>query len=151
MTDIKVNEERVLKAALQILERRFTRSDYISSPQNVKAYLQMKLAQEEREVFGVVFLDTRHGVLDYKELFFGTIDGASVYPREVVKVALELNAAAVIFVHNHPSGTPDPSEADKRITKRLQDACNLVDIRTLDHFIVCGAQEPYSFALNGLM
>ena len=95
-------------------------------------------------------MDNQHRVLEFSELFRGTIDGASVYPREVVKTALSKNAAAVIFAHNHPSGLAQPSEADRAITNRLRSALNVVDIRVLDHFIV-GAEEIYSFAEHGLL
>ena len=97
-----------------------------------------------------MFLDNRHRLIAYEELFHGTIDGASVHPREVVKSALRYNAAAVILAHNHPSGVAEPSQADQRITKRLQDALTLVDIRVLDHFVV-GDGEPVSFAERGLI
>jgi len=98
--------------------------------------LSLKLSGQEREVFAVLFLTTKHRLIGYEELFYGTIDGASVYPREVVKRALTLNAAAVIIAHNHPSGDATPSQADKKITIRLKDALALVDIRLLDHFVV---------------
>jgi DNA repair protein RadC len=102
------------------------------------------------EVFACLFLDTRHRVIAYEELFNGTIDGSSVHPREVVRRALHHNCAAVILAHNHPSGVCEPSHADKAITKRLQDALALVDVRVLDHFIV-GDASPYSFAETGLL
>jgi DNA repair protein RadC len=97
-----------------------------------------------------MFLDNKNKLIKLEELFRGTVDGASVYPREVVKKALQLNAAAVIFCHNHPSGNPDPSLADKRITDTLINALNLIDIRVLDHFII-GGSEAYSFSENGLI
>ncbi|WP_080623451.1 JAB domain-containing protein [Stutzerimonas stutzeri] len=109
-------------------------------------YLGAKLAGFEHEVFAVLFLDNRHRLIDYNEMFRGTIDSASVYPREVVKEALRLNAAAVIFSHNHPSGHPEPSQADKTLTRKLE----LIDVRTLDHIIVAG-QEQVSFAELGLL
>ena len=107
-------------------------------------------ANYEHEVFVCMFLDNQHHILACEELFQGTIDSASVYPREVVKRALQLNAAAVIFVHNHPSGIPTPSQADKLITDKLEKALGLLDIRVLDHFIIGGA-EQYSFADHGLI
>ena len=97
-----------------------------------------------------MFLDNQHRVIQLDELFRGTIDGASVYPREVVKQALHHNAAAVIFAHNHPSGVTEPSQADKQITEKLKKALDLFDIRVLDHFII-GDGEPYSFAEHGLI
>ncbi|PXF30441.1 hypothetical protein WH50_15365 [Pokkaliibacter plantistimulans] len=99
-------------------------------------YLWLQLAAREREVFAVLFLDTRHRVISYDELFFGSIDAAPVHPREVVKLTLQRNAAAVIFAHNHPSGDPAPSNADIAITRRLKEALALVDIRVLDHIVV---------------
>ena len=107
-----------------------------------------KLAGLEREVFAAVFLDTRHRLIEYVELFQGTIDGAEVHPREVVRQALRCNAAAVIVAHNHPSGTTDPSAADRAVTTRLKQALALVDVRLLDHIVV-GAVEPRSMAAAG--
>ena len=101
-------------------------------------------------MFACLYLDNQHRLIEYKELFRGTIDGASVYPREVVKLCLQLNAAAVIFAHNHPSGINEPSQADRQITDKLKQALALVDIRVLDHFII-GDGEPFSFAEHGLM
>lgn len=100
-------------------------------------------------MFCVAFLDTRHGVIKFEEMFRGTIDGASVYPREVVKAALACNASAVIFAHNHPSGVSEPSLADQAITRRLKDALELVDIRVLDHLVI--GTEITSFAERGLL
>ena len=111
--------------------------------------MQMKLAHYDKEVFGVMFLDTQHRLIEFKEMFFGTLDAASVYPREVVKAALERNAGAVIFGHNHPSGIPEPSQADRNITQRLSEALALIDIKVLDH-IVAGDQ-CVSFAERGLI
>jgi DNA repair protein RadC len=101
-------------------------------------------------VFACLFLDNQHHILEFEELFRGTIDSASVYPREVIKKALAHNAAAVIFAHNHPSGISEPSQADKLITDKLKQALALIDIRVLDHFII-GDGMPYSFAENGLL
>lgn len=100
------------------------------------SHLQALLADYEHEVFALLMLDSRHRVIVFEELFRGTLDGASVYPREVVKLALEHNAAALILVHNHPSGDPEPSMADRNLTTKLQDALNLVGVRTLDHIVV---------------
>ncbi len=122
----------------------------IRSPADTEKFLQAKLGHLEHEVFCCIFLDNRHRVLDFQELFRGTIDGTSVYPREVVKEALKLNAAAVILAHNHPSGESEPSQADERITKRLKSALDLVDIRLLDHLVV-GSNTATSLASRGLL
>lgn len=121
-----------------------------SSPTAVKEYLRAKLAGFEHEVFAVLFMDTHHRLIEYAEMFRGTIDGASVYPRELVKEALRLNAAAVIISHNHPSGNPEPSGADRALTQRLKEALGLVDVRVLDHIIVAGT-DTTSFAERGLI
>ena len=124
--------------------------DVLSSPDATRAYLRARLNGYPHEVFACLLLDNRHRVIDYKELFRGTIDGASVHPREVVRLALRMNAAAVIFAHNHPSGVSEPSQADLRITQRLKEALALVDVRVLDHFIV-GEDEGASLAERGLV
>lgn len=143
-------EKKTLERASRILERAIQETGEVySSPDMVKRYLQTKLAAQQREVFACLWLDNKHQFLAYEELFQGTIDGASVYPREVVKAALHHNAAAVILCHNHPSGISEPSEADKRITRRLADALALIDIRVLDHVIV--GTSAYSFAEHGLI
>jgi DNA repair protein RadC len=111
--------------------------------------LALHLGPLEHEVFACLFLDNRHRVIEYQELFRGTIDGASVHPREVVREAMRTNAAAVIFAHNHPSGVAEPSQSDLRITQRLKDALALVDVRVLDHFIV--GSGIVSFAERGLL
>ncbi|MCD9519222.1 RadC family protein [Photobacterium phosphoreum] len=127
---------QVLEKAAEIVANRYLRGDVFTNPQATKDFLQYKMAGYEREVFAVLLLDNQHRLIEYKELFFGTIDAASVYPREVVKVAFNCNAAAVIFAHNHPSGIAEPSNADKQITQKLRDALALIDIRVLDHFVV---------------
>ena len=121
-----------------------------SSPTAVKEYLRAKLAGFEHEVFAVLFLDTQDRLIAYAEMFRGTIDSASVNPRELVKEALRLNAAAVIVSHNHPSGNSEPSGADKALTQRLKESLVLVDVRTLDHIIVAGGNIT-SFAERGLI
>lgn len=108
----------------------------VSEPASVKEYLTARVRDLDHEVFIVLFLDNRHRLIADEEMFRGTIDGASVYPREVVKRSLQLNAAAVIFAHNHPSGVAEPSTADRNLTKRLREALGTVDIRCLDHFVV---------------
>jgi len=130
----------VLQAALEIARRHFAetiqRDDCLTSPAQTRQYLHALLRDRPHEVFACLMLDNRNRVIAFRELFRGTIDGASVYPREVVKQALADNAAAVILAHNHPSGVCEPSQADIRITERLKKALALVDIRVLDHVIV---------------
>jgi len=120
------------------------------TPSHTTDYLLLTLAKEEREHFHVLFLTTQNRLIEDVRLFSGTIDGANVYPREVAKEALRLNAAAVILAHNHPSGTITPSQADKQITDKIKEGLLLLDIRMLDHVIV-GGMESYSFAENGLL
>jgi len=132
------------------LFHKFKRSNYLTSPELTKEYLRATLATLEHEVFGTIHLDNRHGILEWEELFRGTIDGASVHPREIVKSALLHNSAALILAHNHPSGLPEPSQADQRITQRIKEAVQHVDIRILDHLIV-GADEITSMAERGLI
>lgn len=124
--------------------------EVIRSPADTEDFLRGKLAHLEHEVFVMVLLNNRHKVLAYSELFRGTIDGTSVYPREVIKEILKHNAAAIILAHNHPSGTAEPSQADERITKRIKAACDLIDVRLLDHLIIAG-QQSVSFAKRGLL
>lgn len=143
-----------LQAVLEMARRHLSASlqagDALTSPQLVRQYLSAQLRHQPREVFALLLLDNQHRLLAYEELFYGTIDGASVYPREVVKLALAKNAAAVILAHNHPSGIAEPSQADRRITERLQSALELVDIHVLDHMVV-GDSEVISFAERGLL
>lgn len=145
------NQERVLRQAAQILEERakYERT-FLESPETVKELFQTRLQCEEREVFMVAFLDNRHSLIECEPLFYGTVDSASVYPREVVKRALELNSAALILCHNHPSGVAEPSRADIDITHKLTKACGLVGIRILDHIIV-GSGYQVSLAERGEM
>ncbi len=107
---------QIFEKVAELLEHQFKRGHSLTNPEHTKHYLSMKLAHQEREVFAVLFLDNQHQLINYQELFYGTIDSASIYPREVAKVALQTNAAAVIFAHNHPSGIAEPSDSDKRIT-----------------------------------
>ncbi len=138
-----------LQAALEMsrryLRERLEREASLTSPEQTRNYLQSRLRSYPYEVFACLFLDSRHRVIEYEELFRGTIDGASVHPREVVRRALHHNAAAVILAHNHPSGVTEPSAADTRITQRLKEALALVDVRLLDHFII-GDGVPTSLA-----
>ena len=122
----------------------------LANPKTARDYLVIHYAGQEREVFGCLFLDNRHRLICFDEVFHGTIDGASVHPREVVKLALARNAAAVILAHNHPSGVAEPSQADELITVRIRDALALVDIRVLDHLVV-GGNVVVSFAERGLI
>lgn len=142
--------QSVVQLALEVLAARHRPGQTLSSPHCTRAYLRLRLGELRAEVFGCVFLDQRHRIRAVEELFQGTIDGASVYPRIVVQRALACNAAAVTFFHNHPSGVAEPSRADEAITKRLAEALALVDIRVLDHFIV-SAEESLSFSEQGLL
>lgn len=144
------NPEVVIAEAKREIAAKLSRGTALTSPNAVREALQVQLANYEYEVFLCLFLDNQHRIIECVELFRGTIDGASVYPREVVKEALNKNAAAVIFCHNHPSGIAEPSSADHVITRKLKEALSVVDIRTLDHFIVA-AEGTYSFAECGLL
>lgn len=128
--------QAVLEMARRHLASSLTQTDVLSSPELVRQYLQSQLRHRDREVFALLLLDNRHRVMAFEALFEGTLDGASVYPREVVKAVLTAGAAAVILVHNHPSGVAEPSQADVAITRRLKEALALVDVRVLDHLIV---------------
>jgi DNA repair protein RadC len=143
-----------LQAVLEMARRHFNevlqRSDAFTSPDITRAYLSAQLRGYPYEVFGCLFLDNQHRLIQWEPLFRGTIDSTSVYPREVAERALFHHAAAVIFAHNHPSGINEPSLADKHITEKLRQALSLFDIRVLDHFIV-GDGAPYSFSENGLL
>lgn len=144
----------LLTAALELSKRHaFTAlldRDVLSSPEAVRRYLALHMSGLEHEVFAALFLDNRHRVIEYTELFRGTIDSAAVYPREVVKQCLACNAAAVIFAHNHPSGLAEPSDTDVRLTRKLSDALSLIDVRVLDHLVV-GRGVQTSLAERGLM
>ncbi len=140
----------IITAARRAMTRRVRRGIALDSPRAVREFLALKLGTLEYELFAVLLLDNRHRLIDYVELFRGTIDGASVHPREVVKLALARNAAALVLAHPHPSGATEPSQADELITRRLREALALVDIRVLDHIIVAGG-EALSFAERGLL
>lgn len=143
-----------LQAALEIgrrhLGEKLVRGTVLESATDTKQYLQAHLRDRPYEVFCCLFLDNRHRVLCFEELFRGTLNGTAVYPREIVKQALRLNAAAVILVHNHPSGVAEPSQADELLTARLKEALGLVDVRVLDHVVV-GDGELVSFSERGLL
>ena len=145
-----VTEDEIVATALGILAVRLPHTDALTNPEDVKKYLVTQFADLEHEVFACLFLDNRHRVIRYEEMFRGTIDGCSVHPREVVKAALTANAAAVILGHNHPTGMAEPSRADTQLTRRLTDALGLIDVRVLDHIVVGGA-ETVSFAERGLI
>ena len=142
--------DEVLQAARQVIGRRVRRGSSMSSPQTVRDYLRTKLAEREHEVFVTLLLDSQNRLIEYVELFRGTLAQTSVYPREVVKIALARNAASMILAHNHPSGVAEPSRADELLTQSLKQALSLVDVRVLDHFIVAGDQT-LSFAERGLL
>ncbi len=145
-----VERQSLLAMALAMLAERHRPGKVLSSPEETRGYLRLRLAEHKNEVFGCLFLDNRHRIIEVAELFQGTIDGASVHPRVVVQKALELNAAATVLFHNHPSGVAEPSHADEALTRRLKDALALVDVRVLDHFVVT-AGESISFAERGLI
>ena len=131
-------EDHIIAEALEILKARMRTltGTFFNSPDSARDFLKLKLREYPYEVFAVIFLNTRHQLLEYVEMFRGTTDGASVHPREVVREAMRLNASAVILAHNHPSGDSTPSQSDLKITRRLQDALALIDVRVLDHMIV---------------
>lgn len=133
-----IGPEEIIDVASQILYQSLFERETLTRPADAAKFLQVKLAREKNEMFGVLFMDNKHRVLEFEVLFRGTVDGAAVYPRVVVQRSLELNAAALILAHNHPSGNTDPSEADRAITRRLADALALVDVRVLDHLVVSG-------------
>jgi DNA repair protein RadC len=142
--------QAVLELSRRYLAEALERGEPLTSPAVTRDYLRARLRDRQQEAFCCLYLDTRHRVLRFEEIFHGTIDGAAVYPREVVKKALATNAAAVILVHNHPSGVAEPSRADEALTNRLQQALALVDIRVLDHLVV-GESDIVSFAERGLL
>lgn len=145
-----VEEDAVIYNALAILERRVAGRTLLTSPESVRHFLTVRMSSYQTERFCVIFLDTRHRVLSFEDLFRGTVDGATVYPRVVAKEALQRNASAVIVAHNHPSGEPEPSLADQAITRRLKDALALIDVRLLDHFVI-GGGKYISMAERGMI
>ena len=144
------DRDQVMEAAAKYLFENLKKGSVMNSPEITGQYLISKLRYEKHEVFFALFLDTRHRVIKGERLFFGTIDGATVYPRVVASKALEYGAAALIVAHNHPSGVSEPSLADQAITRQLKDALALLDIRLLDHFVI-GDNKPVSMAERGLM
>ena len=140
--------EQIIEAARQVVDQRMCRGTAFTDPATARNFFRDKLAGLEREVFAAAFLDSRHRLVGYAELFFGTIDGSEVHPREVVREALLRNAAALIVAHNHPSGNPEPSAADRAVTAQLKQSLALVDVRLLDHIVV-GGQETVTLAARG--
>ena len=140
-----------LELARRALSEEMKSGDLLASPAAVRDWLRLRMGALPYEAFAALWLDARNRLIAHEELFRGTLTQTSVYPREVVKRALAHNAAAVIFAHNHPSGLADPSAADELLTKTLKEALALVDIRLLDHFIVAGQAQPFSFAERGLV
>ena len=150
---VRINETMTVEQLFQLA--RETAAHYatipllLSSPNMVKNYVISWLQGHDHEIFGVLFLDTQNCLIEANPMFIGTIDSCAVHPREVVKQALKLNAASVIFTHNHPSGSPEPSAADRQITERLKSALALVDIRVLDHIMVGSCGQTTSLAERG--
>jgi len=143
-------EQNIIDQSIDILTRHYKREDFLAtSPEGVKNFCQLKMGLLEHEVFGCLFLDSKHQLIKFVEMFRGTVGGLSVYPREVVKESLMCNAAAVVFTHNHPSGDTDPSTADIETTNRLCEALQQFEVRVLDHIIVSRISS-YSFAEKGL-
>ena len=147
---VPASPQQVIAAAREHLSHRVRRGSPLSSPKAANDYLTLKLGDRDFESFCCLFLDNRHRVIEFVELFRGTIDGAAVHPREVVREALARNAAAVLFCHSHPSGVAEPSHADELITRRLRDALQLLDIRVVDHCVV-GGGECVSMAARGML
>lgn len=143
------SETDILASAANILEEKFTQSPAFSSAAETKSFLQFKLTSLGHETFCIMHLNSQHHLIEFEELFRGTINAAAVYPREVVKTVLAHNSAAVILVHNHPSGIAEPSQSDKDITNKLKEALALIDVPVLDHVVV--GRDCVSFAERGLL
>ncbi|NMG33496.1 DNA repair protein RadC [Azoarcus sp. TTM-91] len=143
--------QAVMELARRALNERLSERDIFDSPSAVREWLQLRLGHLPHETFCVLLLDARHTLIEAVDLFRGTLTQTSVYPREVVKLALSRNAASVILAHNHPSGSAEPSTADQVLTRTLTEALGLVDVRVLDHFIIPAHGRPYSFAEHGLL
>ncbi|MEZ7279726.1 DNA repair protein RadC [Pseudoalteromonas sp. 68 DY56-GL68] len=148
-SNFKLLEDKILERAAEIMQQRYMRRGAIHSPSTATDFLKAKLGAYEKEVFAVLYLDGQNRVIEYEELFFGTINSASVYPREVIKSVLNRNAASIIIAHNHPSGDPTPSQADKLITNKLEKALSLIDVPILDHIVI--GESCVSFAHEGLL
>lgn len=150
LPNLSDRERGTLRRAADILARYLKSAPVMDSPKIVREFLSCKLGHQSREVFAVLYLNAQHELIEYVEEFFGTLSVTSVYPRELVKRALALNAGAVVLAHNHPSGKPEPSAADEALTRSLSKALSIVDVRTLDHIVVAGGQFV-SFAERGLL
>lgn len=149
--DLEPEEQRIVTQALVILERKLLReAEIMNAPESLKQWLHLHYGLLDREVFGLLLLNTQLRLIAHEQLFFGTIAETAVYPREVARCAFRYNASSVIAVHCHPSGVAEPSRADELLTMRLKDALALIDVRLLDHFIVAG-NHSISFAERGLM
>ena len=143
-----LSDDEVIEWALEILNARIKKQEtFLNNPDNVKNFLRLQTAHLEHEVFGMVYLDTKLRMIDSEIVFRGTLTQTAVYPREVLKLALRKNCAAIILYHNHPSGSPDPSHSDIELTKMLKQTLKMVDIDLVDHIIVCG-DDIFSFAEN---
>jgi len=143
-------EQAVLRQADAIISSKMIGTDYMTSPDAVRALLRYRLAAEQREVFCILHLDNQNGVIAFEEIFHGTINAVSVHPRVVLQQAMHHNSKNLILVHNHPSGKMEPSQADKLITDKLVNLMNVVEVGVLDHMIVCG-DKIYSFSEHGLL
>ena len=144
-----VQMQAVVEMSRRYLEENMKRGDAMNNVSDVKKYLKSRLQQYPFEVFACLFLDNKHRVIEYEELFRGTIDAASVHPREIVRRVLHHNAAAIVLAHNHPSGVAEPSQADNAITQKIKDALEMIDVRVLDHFVI--GDDVVSFAERGLL
>jgi DNA repair protein RadC len=143
------SDEKTVARAIKILSKELAApGELLTAPSMVKRYLTLRLAKKEHEIFGGLWLNAKNQLIANEDMFFGTLTQATIYPREVVKKALGHNAASLVCYHNHPSGTPSPSEADRQITVVLKNALQLVEVRLIDHIIV-GGLDSYSFAENG--
>lgn len=145
----ELSEHQILEEASRILDKRYSRQGTFTSADTAKDYLHIKLGGYEREVFAILLLDSQNQLIEFKEMFYGTINATNVYPREIVKSALNSNAAGVILAHNHPSGIPEPSQADKDITQLLKQALALIDVAVIDHIVV--GRTCTSFVERGLL
>jgi DNA repair protein RadC len=146
----QTEQSTLIRLAIEVLEYRHRPGQCFDNPQATRDYLQLHLSGRKNEMFGVLFLDNKHRLIANEELFSGSVSSASVYPRVVAQRTLECNASAVIFYHNHPSGNPEPSQSDIHITKRLNSALELIDVRTLDHLVI-GKEGTVSFVDRGLI
>lgn len=145
------SEDEIIQAALQILDKRVARGVTIGSPTDAAQYLCLRNAQHKyQEVFSVIYLDSGNRIIEYREMFFGTLAQSAVFPREIMRAAIETGAASVVLCHNHPSGNVTPSVADEKITKRVKDALDYIDVRVLDH-IITGGGNHCSFAVKGIL